>query len=308
MRTLLVTHAACLAHETPKGHPECADRLRAVLRALDGASFKYLMRDEAPLANLDDITRVHDGAFVKALLARVPVDGFERIDADTAMSPGSGEAALRAAGAVTHAVDKVIMGTPRNAFCAIRPPGHHAEPDRAMGFCLFNNVAVGALYARETYGLRKAAVIDFDVHHGNGTQAAFERDPDLFYASTHQSPLYPGTGGAEETGVGNILNLPLFDGAGSAEFRQAMSEDLLPALSAFDPDIIFISAGFDGHADDPLAGLNLTEDDYAWATREIMRVADTACDGRIVSSLEGGYDLNALARSAEAHVGALMGN
>ncbi|MEQ9518328.1 MAG: histone deacetylase family protein [Parvibaculum sp.] len=308
MSTLLVTHAACLAHETPMGHPECADRLRAVLHALEGEAFQFLMREEAPRASLDDIARVHDRDYVESLLSRMPDQGFVRIDADTAISPGSGEAALRAAGAVIHAVDRVVTGTPRNAFCAVRPPGHHAEPGQAMGFCLFNNVAVGALYARKKHGLQKAAVIDFDVHHGNGTQAMFEADADLFYASTHQSPLYPGTGAPSETGVGNILNLPLVVGASGDDFRHVMGDLLLPALRAFNPDIIFISAGFDGHADDPLAGLNLTEADYAWATRELMRVADNACEGRIVSSLEGGYDLEALARSAEAHVRALMGN
>jgi len=308
MSTLLVTHAACLAHETPLGHPECADRLRAVLHALEGEAFQFLMREEAPRASLDDIARVHSRAYAEELLSRVPQEGFVRIDADTGMSSGSGEAALRAAGAVIHAVDRVVTGTPHNAFCAIRPPGHHAEPDQAMGFCLFNNVAIGALYARAKHGLQKIAVVDFDVHHGNGTQAMFEADADLFYASSHQTPLYPGTGAPSETGVGNILNLPLMGGADGEDFRHVMGDLMLPALRAFKPDMIFISAGFDAHADDPLAGLNLREADYGWATREIMRVADDVCDGRIVSTLEGGYDLEALARSAQAHVRALMGN
>ncbi|MEQ9144199.1 MAG: histone deacetylase family protein [Parvibaculaceae bacterium] len=307
MSTLLVTHAACLAHDMPLGHPESPDRLRAVLHALEGEAFHYLMREEAPRATLDDLARVHSRAHIDDIFTRLPERGFERIDADTALSPGSGEAALRAAGAVIHAVDRVVTGTPHNAFCAVRPPGHHAEPGQAMGFCLFNNVAVGALYAQEKYGLQKAAVIDFDVHHGNGTQAMFENDPDLFYASTHQSPLYPGTGGAGEKGVGNILNVPLPEGTGGEDFRALFADMVLPALRRFDPDIVFISAGFDGHAGDPLAGLNLTEADYAWATAELVRLAEAACEGRIVSTLEGGYDLEALAHSASAHVRALMG-
>lgn len=306
MSTLLVTHTACLAHETPLGHPESADRLRAVLHALEDETFQYLMREEAPRAAITDLARVHSEAHVETVFARVPAQGFEHFDADTCISSGSGEAALRAAGAVIHAVNRVVTGTPRNAFCAIRPPGHHAEPDQAMGFCLFNNVAVGAFYAREKHQLQKAAVIDFDVHHGNGTQAMFEKDVDLFYASTHQSPLYPGTGRISENGVGNIMNLPLAEGAGAEEFRGLFGDMVLPALRRFDPDIIFVSAGFDGHRDDPLAGLNLTEADYVWATQELMKVADDLCDGRIVSTLEGGYDLEALARCAAAHVRALM--
>ena len=307
MSTLLVTHSACLGHETPMGHPECADRLRAVLHALEGEEFQYLMREEAPRAKVEDLTRVHSAAYVTEILARVPAQGFEQIDADTVLSSGSGEAALRAAGAVTFAVDRVITGTPRNAFCAIRPPGHHAEPDTAMGFCLFNNVAVGALYAREVHGAHRAAVIDFDVHHGNGTQTMFEKDAGLFYASSHQAPFYPGTGDGGERGMGNILNVPLAEGASGDDFRGIFADMIVPALVKFQPDIIFISAGFDGHMADPLAGLNLTEADYVWATQELMRVADKLCDGRIVSTLEGGYDLVALAKSASAHVRALMG-
>jgi acetoin utilization deacetylase AcuC-like enzyme len=307
MTTLLISHSACLAHETPPGHPESAARLRAVLNALDDASFDALSREDAPQARVDDISRVHPRSHVETLLGSVPAEGFARIDADTAMSPGSGEAALRAAGAVIRAVDQVATGNVQNAFCAVRPPGHHAEPETPMGFCLFNNVAVGALYAREKHGLTKAAVIDFDVHHGNGTQAMFEADENLFYGSTHQSPLYPGTGDASETGVGNIVNVPLGEGSDSLAFKAAFENVILPALRAFEPNILFISAGFDGHADDPLAGLNLTEADYVWATKELMAVADIACDGRIVSTLEGGYDLGALARSTSAHVATLMG-
>lgn len=307
MSTLLVTHAACLSHDTPLGHPESSDRLRAVLHALEGEAFQYLMREEAPRVLLEDLSRVHSRAHIDAIFARIPERGFEHIDADTCISPGSGEAALRAAGAVTHAVDRVVTGTPHNAFCAVRPPGHHAEPDAAMGFCLFNNVAVGALYARAKHGLQKAAVIDFDVHHGNGTQAMFEKDADLFYASAHQAPFYPGTGNISERGVGNILNVPLPEGANGEDFRGVFADMILPALRAFRPDIVFISAGFDAHIADPLAGLNLNEADFVWATQELMKIAEELCDGRIVSTLEGGYDLEALARSASAHVRALMG-
>ncbi len=218
----------------------------------------------------------------------------------------SGEAALRAAGAVCAAVDAVVGGAARNAFCAVRPPGHHAERARAMGFCLFNNVAIGAAHARAVHGLDRVAVVDFDVHHGNGTQAIFAADADLFFASTHQYPFYPGTGGRDETGVGNIVNVPLAAGSGSDEFRQAMTGEILPALRGFAPDMVCVSAGFDAHVDDPLAQLRFTEDDYDWATREIAKAADECCDGRLVSTLEGGYDLAALGRSCATHVRALM--
>jgi len=307
MTTLLLSHDACLDHQTSVGHPESPARLRAVLDALSDPGFDALQREEAPRATVEDIARVHPRAHVEDLLASMPTKGLAHTDADTVMSPGSGAAALRAAGAVCRAVAAVVSGQAQNAFCAARPPGHHAEPQTPMGFCLFNNVAVGALYAREKYGLQKAAVIDFDVHHGNGTQAMFEADENLFYASTHQSPLYPGTGDASETGIGNIVNVPLRQGADSREFRTAYEKVILPALRAFSPEILFISAGFDGHAEDPLAGLKLTEPDYVWVTKELMGVAQNACEGRIVSTLEGGYDLGALARSASAHVATLMG-
>ena len=240
------------------------------------------------------------------MLSLVPKEGHYSLDPDTVLSPSSGEAALRAAGALCAAVDAVVAGEGQNAFCAVRPPGHHAEAARAMGFCLFNNVAVGALHAREQHGLARAAVIDFDVHHGNGTQALFAHDAGLFYGSTHQFPYYPGTGSADERGVGNVVNAPLAANAGSAEFRQAMFDRILPALRDFAPDFTFISAGFDAHAADPLAHLNLVEEDFAWATREIMDIAEASSKGRVVSTLEGGYDLGALGSSAAAHVRALM--
>lgn len=307
MDTLLVTHAACFAHEVPEGHPECPDRLRAVLGALNAEEFALLVRAEAPLATVEQLERVHAPIHVETLLNGEPDEGFRRIDADTAMSPGSAEAALRAAGAVVYAVDEIMAKRARNAFCAVRPPGHHAEPDHAMGFCLFNNVAIGALHARDAHGVKRPAVIDFDVHHGNGTQAAFEADPSLFYASTHQSPLYPGSGAPDEHGVAhNIVNACLPPGAGSDEFRLSFTEIVMPALAQFDPDFIFISAGFDAHAADPLANLRLTEDDYGWATAELVRYAQTHCQGRVVSTLEGGYDLAALSSSTRAHVRALQ--
>jgi acetoin utilization deacetylase AcuC-like enzyme len=244
---------------------------------------------------------------VTAVLEAIPRQGFARLDSDTAVSPGSGRAALRAAGAARRAVDLVMKGSVKNAICAVRPPGHHAEANRAMGFCLFNNVAVGVAQARSVYGLKRIAVIDFDVHHGNGTQHSFENDPDTFYASTHQWPLYPRTGAREERGIANnVLNMPLAPGSGGKEFRTAISRKLIPALRKFRPDFIFISAGFDAHRRDPLAQLRLEEADYAWATERICKAAQGLCRGRVVSVLEGGYDLAALAASAAAHVRALM--
>ena len=306
MTTLLFTHPACIDHDPGPGHPETPDRLRAVLAALGAGEFDALERRDAPLAATDQIERLHDGAYVAHVLGAVPDEGRVRLDPDTALSPGSGEAALRAAGAVCAAVDAVAAGEAKNAFCAVRPPGHHAEHAQAMGFCLFNNVAIAAGQARAVHGHNRVAVVDFDVHHGNGTQHMFDADGDMFFGSTHQYPYYPGTGAADETGVGNIVNVPLVAGDGSTAFRAAMSGTILPALSDFAPDFILISAGFDAHRDDPLAMLNFVEDDYAWATTEISRVADDCCGGRLVSTLEGGYDLGALGRSAAAHVRALM--
>jgi len=306
MATLMFTHPACLEHDPGEHHPESPARLRAVLAALKAPEFGALARREAPVAEIADIARVHPRDFVEAMLAAVPETGYAGVDADTILSPGSGKAALRAAGAVVAAVDAVVAGEASNAFCAVRPPGHHAEPDRSMGFCLFNNVAIGAARARAVHGLARVAVVDFDVHHGNGTQAAFERDPSLFYASTHQSPLYPGTGARSERGVGNIVNVPLPPMAGSTEFRRAVEASILPALDAFAPDLVMASAGFDAHRRDPLAQLMLVEDDYAWVTERLLECAERHAGGRLVSTLEGGYDLAALGASAAAHVRCLM--
>jgi acetoin utilization deacetylase AcuC-like enzyme len=306
MTTLLFTHPACLEHDPGRYHPESPARLRAVLAALDAPEFARLDRREAPEAAIDDIARVHPRGFIEAMLAAVPATGHAGIDADTILSPESGRAALRAAGAVAAAVDAVVAGEADNAFCAVRPPGHHAEPGRAMGFCLFNNVAIGALRAREAHGLARVAVIDFDVHHGNGTQARFADDASLFYASTHQFPLYPGTGAASETGVGNIVNVPLPPMAGSREFRLAVSREILPALDAFRPEMVLISAGFDAHKSDPLAQLLLEESDYTWITEQLLEIARHHAGGRVVSTLEGGYDLAALGASTAAHVRVLM--
>ncbi len=308
MTTLLYTHPACVEHDPGEFHPESPDRLRAILAALEAEAFALLDRREAPKAETADLERVHEPFYVEALLKNVPKKGRVHLDPDTAMSPASGEAALRAAGAVCAAVDAVCTGEARNAFCAVRPPGHHAESSRAMGFCLFNNVAIGAERARAVHGLKKVAVVDFDVHHGNGTQHSFQQDANLFYASSHQWPAYPGTGLESDHGVdGNVVNVPLPPGAGSAEFRQRYADTIFPKLSAFKPDLLIVSAGFDAHARDPLAQLRLQTDDYAWVTRELAKIADKACAGRVVSSLEGGYDLEALAASVAAHVRVLMG-
>ncbi len=307
MTTLIYSHPACLDHDPGAMHPESPARLEAVLAALEAPDFAELERREAPPVAPAQLARVHSRAYVDAVFEAMPTTGHSSLDADTIISPGSGEAARRAAGAVCAAVDAVVLGEAANAFCAVRPPGHHAEATRAMGFCLFNNVAVGALQARAAHGLRRVAVIDFDVHHGNGTQAMFWDDAEKFYASTHQMPFYPGTGSVEERGVaGNIVNVPLAAMTGSPEFRHGMSGTILPALIRFEPEFLLISAGFDAHEDDPLANLRLHEDDYTWATTELLAVAREFCDGRVVSTLEGGYSLPALAASASAHLRALM--
>jgi acetoin utilization deacetylase AcuC-like enzyme len=306
MTTYLFTHRDCLFHDTGDEHPERADRLRSVLHQLDLQKFPELVREDAPFADRETLSLAHSTEYLDHIDAMAPASGIISLDPDTKMSPGSKAAALRGAGAVCAAIDQVMQNSDTNAFCATRPPGHHAESDKAMGFCLFNNVAVGALYARKKYNLNRIAVVDFDVHHGNGTQAIFENDPGLFYGSTHQAPYYPGTGDASEIGVGNIFNAPLAAGDGWLKFKSAMEKVILPALEIFKPELLLISAGFDAHEKDPLADINLSSEDFSWITKELMQVADRWCQGRVVSVLEGGYDLVGLAEGVDAHVKALL--
>ena len=307
MATLFITHPACLNHLTPPGHPERPDRLRAIERAFTDDRFRSLIRAEAPAADLDTIALCHPMAYVTAIRDASPKNGMVQIDADTSMSPGSFEAALRAAGGGAHAVDEVMAGRASNAFVATRPPGHHTETARPMGFCLFNNAAIAARYAQKRHGIDHAAIVDFDVHHGNGSQDIFWSDKTVMYCSTHQMPLYPGTGARSERGAHDtVVNAPLSPGDGGAQFREAFESTILPRLRNFQPELIVISAGFDAHQRDPLANLNLLEADFLWATQKIMEVAQTSANGRVVSMLEGGYDLEGLANSAAAHVSALM--
>ena len=307
MSTLLLTHPACLEHQTPMGHPERADRLRAIEQALEDEKFQTLAREQAPLAPLETIALCHPMEYVEAIREASPKQGLVHLDADTAMSPGSYEAALRAVGGGMKAVDEVMGGTAANAFVAVRPPGHHAETARPMGFCLFNSAAITARYAQSKHGAERAAIVDFDVHHGNGSQDIFWSDKSVMYCSTHEMPLYPGTGAKSERGdFDNIVNAPLRAGDGGAEFKQAMETVILPRLRAFKPDILIVSAGFDAHTRDPLANLNLVEADYTWVTQKLMEIADQSANGRVVSLLEGGYDLQGLSRSVAAHVTALM--
>jgi len=307
MSTLLISHPACLDHLTPAGHPERPDRLRAVERALEDERFHMLAREQAPMAAAQLLALVHPMDYVEAIRQASPSEGMVRLDADTSMSPGSFEAALRGAGGAAMAVDEVMTGKAANAFVAIRPPGHHAETAKPMGFCFFNNVAIAARHAQKKHGAERAAIVDFDVHHGNGTQDIFWSDESVMYCSTHEMPLYPGTGAVSERGEFNtIVNAPLRAGDGGDQFRDAMESAIFPRLRAFKPDVLIISAGFDAHTRDPLANLNLVEADYAWVTQKLMQIADECAGGRIVSVLEGGYDLQGLARSTAAHVTALM--
>ncbi|HSM10340.1 MAG TPA: histone deacetylase family protein [Lysobacter sp.] len=300
----IYTHPACLAHQPGAGHAERPQRLQAVTAALREA-FSDLPWFEAPRASRGQLLRVHDDALLALVLDTV-VDGPMALDPDTVLGPGSAEAALRASGAGVAAVDAIMRGADDRAFCAVRPPGHHATGTVAMGFCLFNSIAVAAAHACEQHGLARVAIVDFDVHHGNGTQAIFDTDPRVMYLSSHQLPLYPDTGRVNERGVGNVLNAPLPPGAGSAQFRAAWSERLLPVLDSFRPQMLFISAGFDAHRLDPLAQLQLEADDYEWITGELVAIAQRHAQGRVVSMLEGGYDLTALRESSVAHVAALQ--
>lgn len=309
MKTLYYSHPDFLQHDAGPGHPESADRLKAIDITLAEPKFTGLIRVKPQIAAdvQDKIKLIHSPAMLANLMAKFPEKGLIYLDPDTAASPGSKMAALLAVSTVCNAVDQVLNGMADNVFCAVRPPGHHAEPSRSMGFCLFNNIAIAAEYARRQYHLEKIAIVDFDVHHGNGTQAAFYRQPQVLYASSHQWPFYPGSGAATETGCGNILNLPLPAGTSGAEFRVKYLETILPAVKAFKPQLLLISAGFDAHRDDPLASLNLDESDFHWVTQQLSAIAGECCQGRIVSVLEGGYDLDALGRSVAAHVAGLMG-
>lgn len=306
MSVALFTHPSALAHDTGEGHPECPDRVRAVLRALETPEFSELLRETAPKAPVAVLQPAHTVLHIDFVVT-LPQDRLSYIDGDTVFSPGSLDAALHAAGGACAAVDAVMEGWAKAAFVAMRPPGHHAESNRVMGFCLFNNAAIAAYHARARWNLTRIAVVDFDVHHGNGTQEIFWKDKDLFYASSHQAPCYPGTGWMDETGVaGNIVNAPLAPGSGTTEFRAAWANRLLPALDAFRPELLIISAGFDAHAADPLAQLRLREADFFSVTEALLAIADRHCPDRVISLLEGGYDLNALGLSAAAHVRALM--
>jgi acetoin utilization deacetylase AcuC-like enzyme len=305
MTTLIIHHDDCLRHDTGPRHPERPQRVRAVLAALEGLPGLELL--PAPKAEDEQLLRVHPPAHLERVRSTEPEEGRVTINEDdNLMSPGSYDAALRAAGSICFAIDEVMAGRAENAFCVVRPPGHHAEAELPMGFCLFNNVAVGARHAQAVHGVERVAILDFDVHHGNGTQAIFENDPSVLFVSSHQMPLYPGGGFPDETGVGNIINLPLPPGADGAYFRKLWEQVALPAVRAFKPGIILVSAGFDAHADDPLGQVELHEEDYAWITGELRAAAEEFCAGRLVSILEGGYNLDALGDSARAHVEALL--
>lgn len=305
MGIAFISHPDCELHDTGAGHPESPARVRAVLDYLPTREIWHrLTQFEAPLADRELLYRVHNRGYVDAVIAAEPEEGRVYLDPDTSMAPHSLNAALRAAGSVVRGVDLVMAGDVDQAFCCVRPCGHHAEVARPMGFCMFNNVAVGARYAREQYGLNRVAIVDFDVHHGNGTEDIFRDDPSVFFSSTFQHPFYPGSGA--DTVSDHIVNVPLPAGTGGEAFRDAFRERILPALNSFEPELLFISAGFDAHDDDPLAQLCLLEEDFAWATGKIREVAEAHAWGRIVSVLEGGYSLPALARSVEAHLQAML--
>jgi len=307
MSTLLISHSACLQHLTPAGHPERPDRLRAIEQALEAEKFQALGRAQAPIADIETIALCHPMEYIEEVREASPREGLVHLDADTSMSPGTFEAALRAAGGAVLAVDEVLGKKTDNAFVATRPPGHHAETARPMGFCLFDNAAIAARYAQKRHGIARAAVVDFDVHHGNGSQEIFWTDKSVMYCSTHQMPLFPGTGAVIESGEHNtVVNAPLRPGDGSEAFHAAFATRILPRLRDFRPELVIISAGFDAHTRDPLANINLTEADFVWVTQQLMDVADQWAGGRVVSLLEGGYDLRALGNSVAGHVQALM--
>lgn len=309
VRTAIFSHSGCLAHEMGPSHPECPERLRAIERGLENERFQSLDRiANAPPAPPDALLRVHPDYYLDALVSAAPAEGYMPVGSDTVMNPETLEAIRRAAGAAVAAVDDVMRGAIDNAFVAARPPGHHAGPRTPMGFCFVNNVAVAARHAQAMHGAERVAIVDFDVHHGNGTQDIFWSDDSVMFCSTHQAPFYPGTGGPAETGEhGTIVNAPLFAGSGGDAFREAINDRILPRLRNFRPDLILVSAGFDAHEADPLGGLRLQEVDFGDVTKRLMEIADKCCGGRLVSLLEGGYDIMALSRCVDAHVLALMG-
>ena len=306
MTTKLYSHPLCVEHITPPGHPERPDRIRALDEVFGDEKFDALERIEAPKGDPAYFELAHPESFLKGVQEKIPETGLAIVDADTSASPKSWEVVLHVCGAAMDAVDSVFQKSCENAFVAMRPPGHHAERTTAMGFCLVNNIAIAARYAQEKYEAERVAIIDFDVHHGNGTQDIFYEDPTVLFASTHQMPLYPGSGALAETGVGNVFNAPLRDGDDGSKFKEAFRERILPSVERFAPDLLMISAGFDAHFRDPLAGLNLLAEDFDWATGKLMEIAESHCDNRVVSLLEGGYDLQGLAESASAHVNRLM--
>jgi acetoin utilization deacetylase AcuC-like enzyme len=308
MTTLLLTHRASLDHLTPPGHPERPDRIRAVDQVLSESRFDKLVREEAPEGTLELARLCHDEHYVEELRRIAPDKGMIYLDGDTSMSPGTWQAVMRGVGGAVAATDAVMSGAADNAFVAMRPPGHHAETNRPMGFCLFDHAAIAARHAQRRYGISRAAVVDFDVHHGNGTQEIFWADPTMMYCSTHQMPLFPGTGASGERGEHDtIVNAPLAPNDGAAKFRSAFENLILPQLQKFAPEFIVISAGFDAHRRDPLANINLDAEDFGWVTRKLLDVAHASAGGRVVSVLEGGYDLQGLKESVAAHVSALMG-
>ena len=307
MTTLLLSHPACLDHTPPAGHPERPERLRAIEEALAAERFQYLVRELAPEGSFDSVALCHSEHEISEIRHLAPKEGLVHIDGDTSMSPGSLEAIMRSVGGAVAAADAVMSGKASNAFVATRPPGHHAEVGKPMGFCFFNNAAIAARHAQRRYGIARAAIVDFDVHHGNGTQDIFWADRTVMYCSTHQMPLFPGTGAANERGEHDtVVNAPMRAGDGRARFREAFETLILPRLRTFAPELLIISAGFDAHYRDPLANITLESADYQWVTQKLMEIADASAGGRIVSVLEGGYDLQGLAQSVDAHVTALM--
>ncbi|MCJ8151481.1 histone deacetylase family protein [Shinella sedimenti] len=306
MTTFLFENPIFLEHHTPEGHPERSDRIRALNLALEHERFAPLVREKAPQANEDFVLLAHPESHLRAVMDVIPEEGINHFEADTHASPASLQAALTGVGGAVAAVDAVFSGKADNAFVASRPPGHHAEREKAMGFCFFNNAAIAARHAQKVHGAERVAIVDWDVHHGNGTQDIFFNDPSVLFCSTHQMPLYPGTGAKDETGAGNIVNAPLSPNDGSDHFREAFKSRVLPRVADFRPDLIIISAGFDAHHRDPLAQINLVADDFDWATARLMELSEKSANHRVVSLLEGGYDLEGLAESAATHIFRLM--